>query len=168
LGVAALLFSQNSGDDDVILKAMRDEMERSKQLKIVGGGDPPYFISYGVTEADTFRTAAQLGSVVIGSRNRFRSPTTEVRVGSYEFDHTGHIFSGAFTGTRFDSDSWPLDNLYGPIREAIWLSHRPRLQGGPWNRSAANAGAEQRGSLYRQAGRLLARAARQKRPENQP
>jgi TldD protein len=121
-GVSVVLLSQNSADDDVILRAMRAEMERSRQLKIVGGGDPPYFISYGVTEADTFRTAAQLGSVIIGSRNRFRSPTTEVRVGSYEFDHTGHIFSGAFTGTRFDSDSWPLDDLYGPIREALWLS----------------------------------------------
>ncbi len=124
---AALLFSQNGASrnseaDDLVLKAMRDEMDRSRQLKVVSGGDPPYFISYGLTEADTYRTAAQLGAVILASRNRFRSPSIEVRVGSYEFDHTGHIFSGAFTGSRFDSDAWPLDDLYGPLREALWLS----------------------------------------------
>jgi len=91
---AALLFSQNGASrnseaDDLVLKAMRDEMDRSRQLKVVSGGDPPYFISYGLTEADTYRTAAQLGAVILASRNRFRSPSIEVRVGSYEFDHTG-------------------------------------------------------------------------------
>ena len=48
LGCAALLgWSQNPSDDDPILRAMRDELERSRQLRMVGGGDDaPYFFSY--------------------------------------------------------------------------------------------------------------------------
>lgn len=118
----ALLFSQASTDEDVILRAMRAELDRSRQLRVVGAGDPPYFISYGVTEADTYRAAAQLGALIGASRNRFRSPSIEVRVGSYDFDNTGYIFTGRFGGTRFDRDSWPLDDLYDPIRESLWLS----------------------------------------------
>jgi len=33
-GVSVVLFSQNSADDDVILKAMRDEMDRSRRLAV--------------------------------------------------------------------------------------------------------------------------------------
>jgi hypothetical protein len=101
---------------------MRAELDRSRPLRVVGAGDPPYFISYGVTEADTYRAAAQLGALIGASRNRFRSPSIEVRVGSYDFDNTGYIFTGRFGGTRFDRDSWPLDDLYDPIRESLWLS----------------------------------------------
>ncbi len=33
----AVIAQSTPNDDDVILKAMRDEMERSKQLRVVGG-----------------------------------------------------------------------------------------------------------------------------------
>ena len=55
------------------------------------------------------------------SRNRFRVPEIEVRVGSYDFDNTGHIFSGVYTGSRFDSE-WPLDDYYAALRECFWLA----------------------------------------------
>ena len=43
---AAFLISQSTGDDDTLLRAMRDELERSRQLRVIGGGDElPYFNS---------------------------------------------------------------------------------------------------------------------------
>lgn len=125
-GASAVLVSQDTNfalanvpEDDLILKAMRDEMERSRQLRVLGG-DTPYYFSFSVTDADNLRVSASMGAVYNQSRNRFRAPSIEVRVGSYDFDQTGHIFSGVYTGTRYDS-GWPIDDSYDNFRQALWL-----------------------------------------------
>jgi predicted Zn-dependent protease len=122
---AAWLISQTSGPaipaDDTLLRAMRDELQRSKQLAVVAGRDAPYFFSYSLTDAETLRISASMGAVVNVSRNHFRSPSTDVRVGSYDFDNTGHIFSGVYSGSRYDGN-WPLDDDYANFRSELWLS----------------------------------------------
>jgi len=100
---------------------MRDELQRSKQLGVVAGQDAPYFFSYSLTDAETLHISASMGAVVNVSRNRFRSPSTEVRVGSYDFDNTGHIYSGIYSGSRYDGN-WPLDDDYANFRSELWLS----------------------------------------------
>lgn len=107
-------------DDDVILKAMRDEMVRSGPLRIAGGQDAPYFISYDLTDSDDFHVVATLGSPVSVSRRQGRNPGAEVRVGSYEFDNTGHTLSGRYSGSRYDGN-WPMDDNYALLREGFWL-----------------------------------------------
>ena len=114
-------WAQNSGDDDVILKAMKDEMERSRQLRAAGGGDAPYFFSYDLTDSENVRVNASMGSAVSVSHDHLRFPSVEVRVGAYDFDNTNHIFSGLYSGSRYDG-TWPLDNNYAALREAFWLS----------------------------------------------
>ena len=108
---------------DVILRAMRDELERSRQLSVASGGidDKPYFIAYSLDDADNFTTGASFGATTTHSRGRFRSPLIEVRVGDYDFDNTGHVYSGIYQGTRFDTAPLPLDNDYQVLREAFWL-----------------------------------------------
>lgn len=128
-GAAALLIcamvaipQTPAADDDPILKAMHDELDRSRQLRTVGGGDDvPYFFSYELSDGDSFRVSASLGALIVANRNRLRAPVVDVRVGSYDFDDTGHIYSGIYTGSRLDS-SWPLDDNYSTIRESLWLS----------------------------------------------
>jgi predicted Zn-dependent protease len=120
--VAISQTSQPLSDDDAILRAMRDELDRSRQLRVVGGGDDvPYFFSYELSDADTFHVSASMGAVVASNRSRLRSPSVEVRVGSYDFDNTGHIYSGIYSGSRLDG-SWPLDDNYTLLRESLWLS----------------------------------------------
>ena len=68
-----------------------------------------------------------MGAVVNVSRNRFRSPDAEVRVGSYDFDNTGHIYSGIYSGSRYDGN-WPLDDDYSEFPHRAVAQHRPRLQ----------------------------------------
>ncbi len=116
--------AQTPAGDDVILRAMRDELERSRQLRVVGGGgdDLPYFISYGLTDADTFSISAEMGAPVSAGHTRFRFPSIEVRVGSYDFDDTGHVLSGRYSGSRYDSSTWPLDDDYAVLRDCLWLA----------------------------------------------
>ena len=129
---AALLISQappagnanalpDFPQDEVILRAMKDEMLRSSQLSAVGGADRPYFLSYSLTDSENLNISSTLGATVNVTRSHFRSPSVEVRVGGYQLDNTGHVNSGAYNGSRFD-DSWPLDDNYQNLRDGFWLS----------------------------------------------
>ena len=125
--VVSLLESRGqaqTGDDDVLLRAMRDELQRSRQLRVVGAGgdDIPYLISYTISDQSDFSVSASLGSITNSNRSRYRIPGIEVRVGSYDFDNTGHVYSGLYSGSRFDSEPWPLDDDYQALREALWLA----------------------------------------------
>jgi TldD protein len=155
LGFSVFAGLSQTSDDDVILRAMRDELDRSRQLRVIGGGDDtPYYIGYSLTDAESFRVAASMGAPITVSRNRFRVPTIEVRVGSYDFDHTGHIFSGIYTGSRFDG-SWPLDDHYATLRQCLWLAtdraYKTALESMARKRGAlnsANAPAEKIADFY--------------------
>ena len=70
--------------DDVVLKAMLDELDRVRQLRILGNADDaPYFVEYSVSDSESFNCSASLGALMSSSSNRFRSPHLQVRVGSY-------------------------------------------------------------------------------------
>ena len=148
---AVLLPQKKSDDDDVVLRAMRDELERSRELRVVGGGDDaPYFFSYDLTDTNQFQVAAVLGSPISVSRVHFRAPQIDVRVGSYDFDDTGHIFSGRYTGARYDT-SFPLDDDYNALRDALWLStdaaYKTAVESMSRKRAALNAAAAQTETL---------------------
>ena len=121
---AARLLAQRPAGDDVILQAMRDELARSRQLRVVGGSgdDAPYFVGYTLDDNDAFEVDASFGAVTYRSRNRFRVPNIEVRVGGYDFDNTGHIYSGLYSGSRYDTEPLPLDDDYLALREGFWLA----------------------------------------------
>ena len=120
---AVFSYAQDAADDPV-LKALVDELERSRQLRVGNGGadETPYFIAYTLGDQQTYSVAATLGAVTLTTANHQRVPIIEVRVGGYDFDNTGHIFSGAYTGSRFDTEPWPLDNNYKNMREVLWLA----------------------------------------------
>ena len=126
---AVLLLSQTSSTlklpdvpgGETLLQAMHDEMLRTPLLSVVGGKDSPYYVSYTISDADSLRVTSVLGAPVNVVRNPYRSPSIEVRVGSYQSDNTGHVNSGAYTGTRMDGD-WPLDANYLSLRNSLWLT----------------------------------------------
>lgn len=107
--------------DDTILRAMKDEIERSKQLKIISL-DTPYFVEYRVEDESLFGAAATLGALLGSSQSSQRIPTVKVRVGDYNFDNTDHIFSDAYAGSRYDPGQLPLDNSYLALRHIFWLA----------------------------------------------
>ena len=107
--------------DEIILRAMRDELQRSWQLGDAGGPDRPYFINYSLTDSENLNVTSVLGATVNVARSHFRSPSVEVRIGNYTFDNTGHVNSGQYNGARFDG-SWPLDDNYQNLRDSFWLT----------------------------------------------
>jgi predicted Zn-dependent protease len=121
LATLALLAQSPANEQDVVLRAMTGELERSKALRVVDL-DKPYYIEYSLEDTDTFNAAATLGGLLASSRSRARVPQVQVRVGDYAFDNTNHVYSGYYQGARYDPEQWPLDNNYGVLRQCFWLA----------------------------------------------
>ena len=115
-----LLFSQ--AQDDVVLRAMRDELDRSmKQLQLENLGKP-YFIAYRVQDTRALNAFATFGALVAGNIRRARTLAVEVRVGSYQLDNS-NFFSyppsaNGLTGVAL----LPIDDDYKELRRQIWLA----------------------------------------------
>jgi len=107
--------------DDVILRAMKDELDRSRQLRIVSL-DAPYFFEYRVEDTGSTSIVATLGALVGSNQTAHRIPKVRVRVGDYAFDNADHIFSDAYTGSRYDPEQLPTEGDYLALRQVLWLA----------------------------------------------
>jgi TldD protein len=114
-------FAFAADSSDVVLKAMRDELQHSRALDSVNL-EKPYFISYTLEEADVFGVVASLGGLLGTTETRFRLPRIQVRVGDYQFDNTNYVGSGFSFGGRYDIDRFPVENPYPVLRRYLWLA----------------------------------------------
>lgn len=120
---------QPKGVEDVLSRAMRDELARSVEKLQLAKLERPYFIAYYVHEAQGFDVSATCGSLLqVSDSNPVRSLTVELRVGDYGFDNTNFIGMSGFEFSFGSSRSWldfgqlPLDDNYIEIRRQIWLA----------------------------------------------
>ncbi len=112
--------------DDIVMKAMRDELARSMQKLQLEALPKPYFIAYRVQETTHTEVSASFGSLLGSNQNRTRFLSAEVRVGDYSLDNTNFVAlsfgtSGvvhSFAGTV----QLPLEDDYSEIRRQIWLA----------------------------------------------
>ena len=108
-------------DNDVILRAMHDELEHSRMLRVTGS-DAPYFFEYRVTDARDLTITATLGGILAEGTAPLRLAEVNVRAGDYNFDNTNYVFSEYYSGTRYDTGQLPLDDDYWAIRQSLWLA----------------------------------------------
>ena len=111
--------------DDVIMQAMRDEMDRSLGELQLEDLEQPYFVAYTVREVSETRASAVLGAITSASESQSRTLNVEVRVGDRNLDNTNFLtrpdFS-SFSALSVGVASLPLENDYREIRRAIWLA----------------------------------------------
>jgi hypothetical protein len=112
-------FGQATGDD--VLRAMRDELNRSRELK-VPSLEAPYFIEYSLEDGNSFQVSASLGGLVSVRHDRFRIPEVKVRVGGYKFDNTDYVGSGFRFGSHYNIERFPLESSYEVMRRFLWLA----------------------------------------------
>lgn len=115
----ASAFGQPRPVADVLLRAMQDEMQRARSLRII---QPPYFIEYAVDEAEQSSAAATLGALLHTQRTRFRLPRVQVRVGDYQLDNTNYLGSDFYSGARYEVDRLPPEDSYSVLRHHLWLA----------------------------------------------
>lgn len=105
----------NLDSRDVVLRALREEMDRSKANLKLDNVPAPYYIEYRVTEIDQFEASAVFGALRSEQRDRGRLLRVVVRVGDYKQDS----FYGSGEGTV---DLVPTDDDVFAIRHRIWLA----------------------------------------------
>jgi TldD protein len=116
---AWLLYGADSSkqwSSDVQIRAMQDELARSKTLAL-SNLDKPYFIQYTSADSEEFTASASLGGLIGSSSTHVRQPRIDFRVGGYDFDNTNSIYSG-----RASFGLFPLDDNYRAMRSILWLA----------------------------------------------
>ena len=108
LAVNAQAPTPASSAGDPIVRAMRDEINRSLKLT-VPNLEAPYFIQYLIDEAESFGVSATLGGLTGRRNDRFRNLDVSVRVGDYKFDNSNYVGSDFNFGSHYDLERFPLD-----------------------------------------------------------
>jgi len=107
--------------EDVILRAMREEMARSRSLRLMPLA-PAYFMEYALHDAENLSAAATLGALIQARRTRFRLPRVQTRIGDYNSDNTNFVGAEFYSGTRWEVEPFPLDDSYAVLRHHLWLA----------------------------------------------
>jgi TldD protein len=112
---ATFACAADAASGDVVLRALREEMERSKASLKLENVPAPYYIEYRVTEIDQFDASAVFGAMRNQQHSHGRLLRVVVRVGDYKQD--------SFFGTGEGSiDLVPSDDDVFAIRHRIWLA----------------------------------------------
>ena len=143
--IATLAF----GQDDVAMRAMKDELARSVAQLQLQKMDKPYFLAYRMDEINQSTISAMLGSLTAEEPLRRRLIGVEVRVGDYNLDNSNYVsirnLSSGRLGGMFSSISQaPLDDSYQQIRRDFWIATDTQYKKALEDLSAKRAALEMR------------------------
>ena len=114
MGQPAPKLSQASSSDPV-LRAMLEELERSKAKLKLPDVDAPYYIEYRISDVDEFQMDAVFGALRLQSATRVRLLRVVVRVGSYKQDSYYGMGEGLANIAVLDDD-------IPALRHQLWLN----------------------------------------------
>ena len=112
--------------EDLLMKALRDEMGRTMERLQLEDMDRPYYVAYWVRESTGRGSEAILGGLLgRGRGSGRRSLSVELRVGDHDLDNTNFMDFGRLRSRVVPEGfpvSLPLRNDYRELRRQIWLA----------------------------------------------
>jgi hypothetical protein len=119
--------AQTPQDNDQTLRAMRDEMARSKtrlELQIPGTNEPvrPYYVEYRLLDLDVKEIVAESGALMTSNHTRNRFMDVEARVGTYKLDSSNVMGDEGFRGFIGSTGSVGIDRDYDSLRQDLWIA----------------------------------------------
>lgn len=113
--VAAAAAPSGAVQSDPLLKAMREELDRSKSQLKMDNVPAPYYIEYRLSDVEEFSAEAAFGALRQDQRVHARSLRVVVRVGDYKQDS----YYGPGTGI---ANIAPRDDDPVALRRELWLA----------------------------------------------
>jgi hypothetical protein len=104
--------------DDVVLSAMRAELDRSKSQLKMEQVAAPYYVEYRIYEVDQYSAEAVFGALRSDTRLRYRLVRVVVRIGDYKQDS----YFGQGQQGQGTVDYMPIDNDMLALRHQLWLA----------------------------------------------
>ena len=119
--------AQAPKDNDQTLRAMQDEMARSRdrlELTIDRSGKPvrPFYIEYRLLDLDVREITAEFGALIATTKTRNRFMNVEARVGDYKLDSSNFISDEGFRGFIGSTGSVGIDRDYDSLRQDLWIA----------------------------------------------
>ena len=120
----SVCLAGQSDSREIIIGAMKKELQRSMKKLKMEEFESPYFMSYWIKEEHSISISGKFGSVTSNSERKRRSVYVEVRVGDYEFDNTerksGRYDFSSFGLIPMSSYTVPLEDDEISIRSVLW------------------------------------------------
>ena len=107
---------------DNTLRAMQDEMARSKDRLVAPPLDKPYYIEYRLLDLDIRTVRSSFGALISTDTTRTRFMEVNVRVGNYHLDSSNFIGQGGFQGFLGNTGQVGIDRDYNSLRQDLWLA----------------------------------------------
>lgn len=104
-------------EDDAILRAFRDELQRTQSRLRLGDHPAPYFTSYAATDQERFDVYGSFGALDRCDSTHQRWINIDLRIGNRKLDSDSSGFGFNHEGVGSAS----LDNNYDAIRHDLWL-----------------------------------------------
>jgi TldD protein len=124
MAAAAPLRAQQwpSADADQTLKAMHDELERSRDRMQLPNVDKPYFIQYRLVDLDVRTITASFGALVSTSTSHNRLMDVSARIGDYKLDSSNFISGDNPVGFLGSAGQVGVDGDYNSLRQDLWIA----------------------------------------------
>ncbi len=114
-------FSQQSGDSrDIIIKAMKDELNRNMDGLKLGQLSKPFFISYNFHNFKVFYVKSKLGEIIQSREYPLRDVDTRVLVGDYKLTQENYYNRSSWYRYMYQVENLPLADDYDGIRQVLW------------------------------------------------
>jgi TldD protein len=111
--VAAQQQTRADAEKDPVLKAMLEELDRSRNELQLPGFAKPFFIQYRIEDVNEFDTKAEYGASEGSTHRHERVARVTVRMGDYKTDSSGERGDGSLELAGLDDDPTAL-------RSALW------------------------------------------------
>lgn len=108
-------------DQDVNIRAMRDEMARSLERLKLDNADVPFIVNYMLSQQQSWFASATFGAVTSSAQREGRGIGIEVRVGDYTMDNSNFAGGFGFGGSETQIGV-PKDDSYEIVRQRLWLA----------------------------------------------
>jgi TldD protein len=109
-------------DNDQTLRAMHDELERSRNRLRLEGVEKPFYIEYRLLDLDIRTVTASFGALVSSNTTRNRFMSVDVRLGDYHLDSSNFISEDGFQGFLGSTGQVGIDGDYNSLRQDLWLA----------------------------------------------
>ena len=110
-----------SADADQTLRAMHDELERSRNMQMPNL-PKPYFIQYRLLDLDVHTVTASFGALVSSTTTHNRFMDVNIHVGDYKLDSSEFISGDGFQGFLGSAGQVGVDGDYNSLRQDLWLA----------------------------------------------
>ena len=124
--LSTLIFLGSAGaataqQEDVILTAMKDELNRNMTELSLKDHSKPFFIGYGIDDYKVYTAYGTLGSIINASDVKRRSKNVRILVGDYEFNDES-LDNNLYSEPGVGEIELPLEDDYYGIRRSLWVT----------------------------------------------